>query len=117
MARAKPVTPKRFIENPAAPATKVAISQYPRSASKASGTAVMGYSIRDERWRLTLWRERTGSKIVATELYDEKNDPAETVSLHNHPENKAIIEALSKHLPPVVTEVPEKKSKSEFKRV
>ncbi len=91
---------KPFIENPAAPMAKVAISQYPRSAGKAGGN-VMGYSIRDERWRATFWRERAGSKIVATELYDEKNDPAESVSLHDRPENKAIIEALSKFLPPV----------------
>jgi arylsulfatase A-like enzyme len=106
---------KPFLENPAAPAMKVAVSQYPRSAGKAGG-AVMGYSIRDERWRLTLWRERYGSKIIATELYDEKNDPAETVSLHDKPENKAIIESLSKHLPPVVTEVAEKKKKGQTKK-
>lgn len=91
---------KRFIENPAAPANKVAISQYPRRTGQAGGN-VMGYSVRDERWRCTFWRERSGSKIVATELYDEKNDPAETVSLHDKPENQSIIEALSKHLPPV----------------
>ncbi len=105
---------KPFIENPATPKTKVAISQYPRSAGKAGGN-VMGYSIRDERWRLTLWRERAGSKIVAMELYDEKNDPAETVSLHDKPENKAIIEALSKFLPPVVSEPPAPKTKSKKK--
>ena len=106
---------KSFIENPTASKAKVAISQYPRSAGKAGG-AVMGYSIRDERWRLTLWRERTGSKIIATELYDEQNDPDETVSVHDKPENKAIIEALSKHLPPVVTEAPEKKKKGQTKK-
>ena len=102
---------KPFIENPAATMAKVAISQYPRSAGKAGGN-VMGYSIRDERWRATFWRERTGSKIVATELYDEKNDPAESVSLHDKPENKAIIESLAKHLPPVVSEPPAPKGKT-----
>lgn len=101
---------KPFIDHPAAPMAKVAISQYPRSAGKAG--EVMGYSIRDERYRLTLWRERTGSRIVATELYDELNDPDETVSLHDKPESKGIIEALSKFLPPVVTDAPEKKSRS-----
>ena len=106
---------KPFIENPAAPMAKIALSQYPRSAGKAGGN-VMGYSIRDERWRLTLWRERTGAKIVATELYDEKNDPAETVSVHDKPENKAIIESLSKHLPPVMTDPVEKKAKGQTKK-
>ncbi|WP_206294428.1 sulfatase [Humisphaera borealis] len=91
---------KPFIENPAASSTKVAISQYPRGAGKAGG-AVMGYSVRDDRWRLTLWRQRGGDKVVATELYDEKNDPAETVNVAAKPENKAVVEALTKRLPPV----------------
>ena len=89
---------KLFIDNPAAPKTKVAISQYPRKAPEGN---VMGYSIRDEHWRATFWRDRNGTKIVATELYDEKNDPAESVSLHDRPEHKAVIEALAKFLPPV----------------
>jgi iduronate 2-sulfatase len=89
---------KNFIENPAAPATDVAISQYPRSAPEGP---VMGYSIRTERYRATFWRERNGAKIIATELYDEQNDPAETVSLAVKPEHKELIAALAKHLPPV----------------
>ena len=93
---------KPFIENPAAPMAKVAISQYPRSAGQAG--AVMGYSIRDERWRATFWRERNGSRIIATELYDEQNDPAETVSLHDNPEHKSLLETLAKNLPPILTE-------------
>lgn len=76
---------KRFLDNPAAPASKVAISQYPRGAGKAGGN-VMGYSIRDDRWRLTLWRER--------------NDPIETVNLATNPEHQSVIASLSKHLPP-----------------
>ncbi len=91
---------KPFIENASAAKQKVAISQYPRGAGKAGG-AVMGYSIRDERWRCTFWRERNGTKIVATELYDEKNDPAETVSLHDRPEHAALIAGFAKLLPPV----------------
>jgi len=95
---------KPFVENPKLMKQKVAISQYPRSAGKEG--QIMGYSIRNERYRLILWRERSGSKIVATELYDEQNDPAETVNLSNKPESKTIIESLSKHLPPVVTQAP-----------
>lgn len=90
----------RFIENPDAPMAKVAISQYPRPGGKVgAGGPVMGYSIRDERWRLTLWRGKKNGNIVATELYDEKNDPAETVNLAEKPEHKAVVEALSRHLP------------------
>ena len=72
---------KPWLENPSTPAKKVAISQYPRGGAVTGNRPLMGYSIRDERWRLTLWRDRTNAEIVATELYDEQNDPAETKSL------------------------------------
>ncbi len=90
------VSLKPWMENPAAAGAKIAISQYPRGK-------LMGYSIRDERWRLTLWRDGENGTIAATELYDEKNDPAETVNVSNDPANKSVIEALSKHLPPPVS--------------
>ena len=95
---------KPFVDNPKLMKQKVAISQYPRSEDKDG--QVMGYSIRNERYRLILWRERSESKIVATELYDEKNDPAETVNLSNKPESNAIIESLSTNVPTVVTQAP-----------
>ncbi len=96
---------KRYIDNPNAPMQKVAISQYPRNAGPEGGQ-VMGYSIRTERWRATFWRERKGSKIVATELYDEQNDPHETVSLASKPEHKELLAELQKHLPPVGSDAP-----------
>ena len=89
---------KPFLTDPDAPKQKIAISQYPRSAGPAG--PVMGYSLRDERWRCTFWRERNGTKIVATELYDELNDPAETVSLASKPEHAALIASFAKLLPP-----------------
>jgi hypothetical protein len=61
----------------------------------------MGYSIRNDRYRATFWRERNGSKIIATELYDEQADPTETISLADKPEHKELLETLIKHLPPV----------------
>ena len=91
---------KKFLENPSAQATDVAISQYPRRDPE-TGTDLMGYSIRDSRWRATFWRDRNGPKIIATELYDEQNDPTETISLANKPEHKALLESLAKYLPPV----------------
>ena len=108
---------KNFLDNPSAPSTEVAISQYPRRDS-ATGTDVMGYSIRDSRWRATFWRERNSARIVATELYDEQNDPAETVSLANKPEHKTLMESFAKYLPPVgsaaidLTEPKNKKSRA-----
>jgi iduronate 2-sulfatase len=89
---------KHFLENPDATATDVAISQYPKSAPDGP---VMGYSIRDSRYRATFWRERNGGKIVATELYDEQDDPDETASLADRPEHKDLLDSLANHLPPV----------------
>lgn len=87
---------KPFFERPGRAADKVAISQYPRSNR---GRQLMGYSIRDSRWRLILWRDRGNNEVAARELYDEKNDPNETVNLANRSENAAVVAELSKHLP------------------
>jgi arylsulfatase A-like enzyme len=97
---------RTYIENPKAPMQKVAISQYPRNS-------LMGYSIRNERWRATFWRERSGSRIEAIELYDELNDPTETVSLHDQPEHKPLLETLVQLLPPVGSATVVKKPKAE----
>jgi arylsulfatase A-like enzyme len=94
------VSLRPVLDDPEARVREVAISQYPRSGS--DGRPVMGYSIRDDRWRLTLWRERNGSGIVARELYDEVEDPHETVNLADRPEQAAVVERLSRFLPPPV---------------
>jgi iduronate 2-sulfatase len=86
------VSLKPWLEDPSCPMKKVAISQYPRSPN---GRRLMGYSIRDERWRLTLWLDRRDRSVAATELYDEKNDPAETVNLAKNDENAGTIRRLT----------------------
>lgn len=101
---------KTFIDNPTASSTKVAISQYPKKAPEG---AVMGYSIRNDRYRATFYRLRYGSQIVGTELYDEQNDPNETLSLATKPEYQELLTTLAKHLPPVGSdaEIPGSKTK------
>jgi iduronate 2-sulfatase len=37
----------------------------------------MGYSIRDERYRYTEWRDWQTGRVVARELYDHESDPGE----------------------------------------
>ncbi len=71
------------------------VSQYPRSASVSESERLgyaagnyMGYSIRTNRYRYTLWMKNNfrsnqvfdTSLVFATELYDYKNDPNETVN-------------------------------------
>jgi arylsulfatase A-like enzyme len=90
---------KPLLDNPAAGQGRVAISQYPRGGAQTGGRPLMGYSARDDRWRLTLWRDRNNHQVVATELYDEQNDPAETANLAAKPEHQEVVERLSRHLP------------------
>ena len=93
------VSLRPILDDPEAKVRPVAISQYPRSDA---GKRLMGYSIRDERWRLTLWRDRSANTIHATELYDEVNDPHETVNVATKAEHAEVIARLSKHLPPPI---------------
>lgn len=100
---------KPYLENPDAPMQKPAISVYPKS-SKDHGGALMGYSVRNEQWRATFWRKRNAADIGFIELYDERNDPNETVNLATKPELAEVIASLQKHLPPVGSDFAPKKS-------
>jgi len=93
------VSLKPVLDDAAARVRPVAISQYPR---QDAGKSLMGYSIRDDRWRLTLWRDRKDNSIHATELYDEANDPHETVNVAAKPEHGEVIARLTKFLPPPI---------------
>ena len=93
------VSLRPILDDAEAKVRPVAISQYPRSDA---GKSLMGYSIRDDRWRLTLWRDRSANTIHATELYDEVNDPHETVNVATKAEHAEVIARLSKHLPPPI---------------
>ena len=93
------VSLRPVLDDAAASVRPVAISQYPR---QDAGKSLMGYSIRDDRWRLTLWRDRASNDIHASELYDEANDPHETVNVVGRPEHAEVIAKLSKFLPPPI---------------
>ncbi|WP_198141309.1 sulfatase [Verrucomicrobium spinosum] len=72
-----------------------AFSQYPRGAKEA-GVAVMGYSMRTEKYRLTRWVDRTdASKVVALELYDHQTDPQENINLAADPAKADLVKQLS----------------------
>ncbi|MFM7241980.1 MAG: sulfatase/phosphatase domain-containing protein, partial [Opitutia bacterium] len=93
------VSLRPVLDDAAANVRPVAISQYPR---QDAGKSLMGYSIRDDRWRLTLWRDRKDNSIHATELYDEVGDRHETVNVATMPEHAEVIAKLSKFLPPPI---------------
>jgi iduronate 2-sulfatase len=87
-----------LLDNPDSVNNSVAISQYPRKDT-LSGRSLMGYSIRTERWRATFWLDQSSATVIATELYDEREDPHETESLAMKPEHRELLESLAKHIP------------------
>jgi iduronate 2-sulfatase len=73
-----------------------AFSQFPRPAGVTGGKALMGYSMRTDRYRFTRWVERTNhEKVAAIELYDHQTDPQENVNVANDPTNAALVGQLT----------------------
>lgn len=74
-----------IMKNPQLSVKDIAVSQYPR------GGNMMGYSIRTERYRYTIWMKNDfrsyqpfNDKLIAgSELYDYEKDPNETVNVFN----------------------------------
>jgi arylsulfatase A-like enzyme len=69
-----------------------AVSQYPR-------TDKMGYSIRDHRYRYTVWvdwKNKTTdfNKVYAVELYDYQKDPLETVNYARNKEYASVLKQM-----------------------
>jgi arylsulfatase A-like enzyme len=93
------------MENPKTKVKDFSVSQYPRSIKKEQATQlgyvstdIMGYSIRNERYRYTVWmgNDFRSSQpfdeklLVATELYDYEKDPLETVNVIDD-KNYAVV--------------------------
>ena len=86
---------KPLLDDPGRPWKTAAFSQYPRNAGKTGAGKLMGYSMRTDRYRLTVWVSATDhSKIDATELYDHQKDPQENYNIAKKPENAALVRQL-----------------------
>lgn len=85
--------------DPSAPGKPAALTQHPRPASMRDITA-MGYSARTDRHRYTEWRRAPGGEVLARELYDHAEDPAESRNLAATAD-ASLLAALAAHLPPV----------------
>jgi len=86
---------KPTLSNPTAYIKDYAVSQYPRGQN-------MGYSIRTEKYRYTVWVKWVNkisnfNTVVAEELYDYVNDPLETENLVSRADYASILTTMKAH--------------------
>lgn len=83
---------KPVLDDPQRPWKKAAFSQYPRSNA---GKALMGYSMRTDRYRFTVWADRKDhAQVDAIELYDHQTDPQENTNIAKASANAALAKSL-----------------------
>ncbi len=80
---------KPLLDKPDMPWKPAAFSQYPRGKER------MGYSMRTDRYRFTVWVGRQDhSRIDAVELYDHQVDPQENTNIAKRPANAELVKQL-----------------------
>lgn len=78
-----------LLDDPKRPWKPAAFSQYPR------GQRLMGYSMRTDRYRFTVWVGRQDhSRVDAIELYDHQADPQENTNIAKLPANAELVARL-----------------------
>ncbi len=84
-----------LLDHPDQPWKTAAFSQYPRPKGKGTDVPLMGYSMRTDRYRFTVWVARDDhSKINAIELYDHQTDPQENTNIAKKAENADLVKKL-----------------------
>jgi arylsulfatase A-like enzyme len=89
-----------LMKTPSLTVKEFAVSQYTRGAN------VMGYSIRTDRYRYTIWIDHNFRStmpfnpdwLVGTELYDYTVDPEETVNVNNEEIYASVSKELNKQM-------------------
>lgn len=91
-----------LLRDPGGAGRAVAISQHPHPSY---GEAThMGYTLRDDRYRYVEWRELKSGTVTARELYDHREDPAETVNRIDAAGHRDAADRLGAHAARVVAE-------------
>jgi arylsulfatase A-like enzyme len=85
-----------LLNSPNLPWKTAAFSQFPRYKAETNlPYELMGYSMRTDRYRFTVWVRRADhSKIEATELYDRSVDPQENNNIANNPAKAETVKRL-----------------------
>ncbi len=78
-----------LLDRPDLPWKQAAFSQYPRGKR-------MGYSMRTDRYRLTIWLQRDDhNQVDFVELYDHQTDPQENTNIAHRPANAELVKQLT----------------------
>ena len=86
---------KPLLDDPKLSWKTAAFSQYPRNAGHTGAGKLMGYTMRTDRYRFTVWVSNSDhSKIDAIELYDHQVDPQENYNIAKKPENAELVAKL-----------------------
>jgi arylsulfatase A-like enzyme len=75
-----------------------AFTDQPASGNWDRGGAVVGRSMKTDRYRYTAWIERATDKVVARQLYDHQVDPSETTNLAADSGHARLVERLHEQL-------------------
>lgn len=59
---------------------------------------IMGYTIQTHRYRYTEWIKESTGELMARDLFDHQTDSDENFNISNNPENKKLMDDLSKLL-------------------
>jgi iduronate 2-sulfatase len=79
---------KPLLDSPELKWKPAAFSQYPRGQR-------MGYSMRTDRYRMTVWVQRDNhDQVDFVELYDHQSDPQENTNVAHRPVNAALVKQL-----------------------
>ena len=97
-----------LLKDSSASVKPAALTQHPRPALYWGGgpqalPQVMGYGLTTDRWSYHEWRDFKTGLVVGQELYDQQNDPLETVNLVGTVEAAAEIPALAEQLRSMTT--------------
>ena len=79
------------------PVKNFALSQFPRPVNynfKSAPPKSMGYSIRDDRYRLTQWIDFANGKVLAEEFYNYTLPWPESKNLIDHPQSTTPVARL-----------------------
>jgi arylsulfatase A-like enzyme len=102
-----------LMKNSKAVVNEFAVSQYPRGAAKEentksefSGAKVMGYSIRTNRYRFTIWMDNNwrsskpynASSFIGSELYDYQKDPEERNNVFTDKKYAAVAKEMEQKM-------------------